>query len=324
MTEFRITGAWRPTSSGDARRHILVVEDSLVQRLSLRLLLDGYGYEVSEAATGAEADAAMRTAPPDAVLLDWELPDATGPELLARWVADSELRWIPVLMLTGHDQAEKVRDALDAGAADFLRKPPNGVELHARLRNALRLKDLQEQMLHLAQRDALTGLWNRHVALDRLGRLLRGAGSAPALRVAVALIDIDHFKRVNDTFGHDAGDAVLVAVAALLERELGPRGSVCRFGGEEFLAIVPDLDGAEAAALVEATRRTLAATPIPLPGATSPADALEVDFSAGVAAAECGGGVGVSALVKQADVALYQAKAQGRGQVVRTGAARSA
>lgn len=319
MNQHRITGAWRPQSDSLGPRRILVVEDSLVQRLSLQLLLDGFGYAVDQAANGAEANAYLAETLPDAVLLDWQLPDATGPELLARWTRDPRLQWVPVLMLTGHDEAEKVRDALDAGAADCLRKPPNGIELHARLRNALRLKDLQDQMRHLAQRDALTSLWNRHVALDRLGRMLRGDGSAPTMQVAVALIDVDHFKAVNDNHGHDAGDAVLIAVARHLEATLGDpamaRGSVCRFGGEEFLAILPDHDVETAVEAVEAARRALLAAQIPLPSGQT----LAVNFSAGVAHVSCGQGANAKALLKQADVALYEAKAQGRGRVLRAG-----
>jgi len=158
------------------RRRILVVEQSATQRAILRDMVTREDYEVAEATTGAEATARLREHDIDAALVGWELPDVAGPALCHRWNNSGEFSLVPLLIMTSYSGAEPVRDCLDAGALDFVSKPPNQLELFARLRLALRLRDLGVQLQEASVRDPLTGLYNRrhmkieldrHVASDR-------------------------------------------------------------------------------------------------------------------------------------------------------------
>jgi two-component system cell cycle response regulator len=287
---------------------VLVAEDSLVIRAVLVEQLQSRGYRVIEAGDGEQALAACHRERPDVVLLDVEMPQLDGHAVLARIKADRLLADIPVVFVTSRVTTEDVVEGLRLGAHDYLRKPFEPSELLARVHAAVRIKALQDELrlrnaeLELVSRtDALTGLHNRRHLEEQLQQLA-GAGH----HLAVLLCDIDRFKQVNDTRGHAAGDEVLRVVADRLREAARPGDVPGRWGGEEFLVLLPGT-GAEAAhAQGERVRRAIAATPMPLE------EPLAVTISIGVAAGTEDGWEG---LVRRADTGLYAAKEAGRDRV---------
>ena len=295
--------------AGTVTPTVLVAEDSLVVRAVLVEQLQSRGYRVVEAADGEQALAACARERPDVVLLDVEMPQLDGHAVLARIKADGLLADIPVVFVTSRVTTEDVVEGLRLGAHDYLRKPFEPSELLARVHAAVRIKALQDELrlrnaeLELASRtDALTGLHNRRHLEEQLQHLT-GAGDP----LAVLLCDIDRFKLVNDTRGHAAGDEVLRVVAARLRQAARPGDVPGRWGGEEFLVVLPGTGAEEAEAQGERVRRAVAATPVPLE------EPLAVTTSVGVAAGTEDGWEG---LVRRADTGLYAAKEGGRDRVV--------
>jgi diguanylate cyclase (GGDEF)-like protein len=293
-----------------SRPAVVVAEDSLVIRTVLVEQLQSRGYRVIEAVDGEQALAACHRERPDVVLLDVEMPQLDGHAVLAGIKADPRLADIPVVFVTSRVTTEDVVEGLRLGAHDYLRKPFEPSELLARVHAAVRIKALQDELrqrnaeLERASRtDALTGLPNRRHLEDQLQRL---AAEAPPL--SVLLLDIDRFKLVNDTRGHAAGDEVLRVVAGRLREAARPGDLPGRWGGEEFLVVLPGTGATEAASLGERVRATIAAAPVPLEDAPLP-----VTASVGVAS---GAGDGWEGLVRRADAGLYAAKEGGRDRVV--------
>jgi diguanylate cyclase (GGDEF)-like protein len=281
----------------------------------LEATLAGLGYEVVAVADGLQAVAVL-LAPggPQLAIVDWMMPGADGLAVCAA-VRQRPVPYVYIILLTGRDRAEDMVAGLDAGADDFLRKPFDPVELRARLQaggrvleSQARLMEAQSALREQATRDHLTGLWNRGMVLEHLDRELQRAGRE-AKPLAVVLADLDHFKRWNDTHGHAAGDAVLRGVAERMHAALRAYDFVGRYGGEEFLIVLPGCDGAAAARLAERVRARIAAESIAA-GATS----LAVTASFGVAWTH-GLGCEPAALIRVADEALYRAKAGGRNRV---------
>jgi two-component system, cell cycle response regulator len=288
---------------------VVVAEDSLVIRAVLVEQLESRGYRVVQAADGEQALAACRRDRPDVVLLDVEMPELDGHAVVARVKADPLLADIPVVFVTSRVTTEDVVEGLRLGAHDYLRKPFEPSELLARVHAAVRIKALQDELrlrnaeLELASRtDALTGLPNRRHLEEQLQRR---AGNA---QLSVLLLDIDRFKQVNDTRGHAAGDEVLRVVAGRLREAVRTADVAGRWGGEEFLVVLPATATVEAAILGERVRQAIAAAPVPLPDAP-----LAVTASVGVAS---GGLDGWEGLVRRADTGLYAAKDGGRNRVV--------
>jgi two-component system cell cycle response regulator len=295
-------------------RTILIAEDSRVMRAILREPLRGHGYRVLEAADGEQALACCVRERPDVVLLDVEMPVMDGHQVLARIKQQPELADVPVVFLTARATTEDVVQGLRLGAHDYLRKPFEASELLARVSAALRVKSLQDELRRrnleldqMSRTDALTGLHNRRHLEERLGEfvsLARRHGED----LAAAMIDLDHFKRVNDTAGHPAGDAVLRVTAERLRDILRAEDVLGRRGGVEFLALLPRTDTAGAQLAAERMRQAVAGQPIPLPEGE-----IRVTASIGVAT---GVDHGAAGLVQRADGALYEAKAAGRDRVV--------
>jgi two-component system cell cycle response regulator len=255
--------------------------------------------------------------PPDLVLLDLDLPDVSGFDVCRELKADPRTMNIPVLFLTGTEDPSVKAAALDLGAIDYITKPFDPAELRARVRSALRTKRYHDLLAARAQLDGLTGLWNR----GYFDRRLEGELSA-ALRhhhpLAIALIDLDHFKRLNDTYGHPFGDQILQTFASTLTRTVRASDVACRYGGEEFVVILRDTARGEAVRAAERIRCMVRELNM-----TSRGQQVAVTASVGVAsldkkAAAGHGGLKVRAaeLIQAADSALYQAKGNGRDQVV--------
>ena len=303
--------------SSEARARVLVADDSLVIRSVLRKQLEDYGHDVTEAVDGVEALRLVRERPPDIILLDVEMPNLDGHQVLAELRQHTETAEIPVVFLTGRSSTEDVVEGLRLGAHDYLAKPFEPAELLARVSAALRVKGLQDELRKrnaeleaISRTDALTGLPNRRHLQERLASTA-AASRRRQISMAVLMVDVDHFKSVNDRFGHEAGDIVLKEVAATLHSACRGEDVAGRWGGEEFLIVAEATMTEGAAILAERVRRAIAAAPVHLGDA-----ALEVTASIGVAA----GAGEVDDLLRRADAALYDAKGSGRNRVVTAGA----
>jgi two-component system, cell cycle response regulator len=292
---------------------VVVAEDSRLQRAVCVDILRAEGVEVHEAPDGRVTLDLCRIVRPDLLILDLDLPRLTGKEVLARLRADRRIGATPVLVLTADERDATVADMLDAGATDFLAKPARPAELLARVRRVLRDKANVEQLVErnrvlgeAARIDALTGLPNRRASAEALVVAATRARDS-GLPLAVALVDIDRFKSINDTYGHTAGDHVLCALAGRLSDRAGANGTVGRWGGEEFIAVLPDAGPDLAAVAAEALRDASAGHSVDLGG-----NPLFVTVSVGWASSS---EATPDQLIELADAALYAAKADGRNCV---------
>jgi two-component system cell cycle response regulator len=293
---------------------ILVVDDSLLIRAVVRSNLQDEGYVVVEARDGTEALAACRAEAPDVVLLDVEMPGLDGYQVLAELKVDAVLQEVPVVFLTGRTSTEDIVTGLRAGAHDYLRKPFETAELLARVASAAHVKRLQDELRArnavleaMSRTDALTGLPNRRHLEEQLGRLHSDA-RRHGEPFCLLLLDIDRFKSINDTYGHPAGDVVLQTFAGLLTAQLRESDCAGRWGGEEFLALLPRTDLPSGAAVAARVRAHVEAATI-----TAGDHVISATVSAGCV---LGPASTVEALLQQVDVCLYEAKAGGRNRVV--------
>jgi two-component system cell cycle response regulator len=312
----------RPERRGDGRvteSRILVVDDSTAIRRILRRSLEAVGYAVTEVGDGQAALDACRIEAPDLVLLDVDMPVMDGPTALAAMKIDDALREIPVLFLTARTGGSDVAAGLKLGANDYLRKPCDPAELVARVGGALEQKAQQDELRRTASEanrlstlDVLTGLGNRRQFDERAKELLMIAGGATP--IGVVMLDIDHFKQVNDVEGHPVGDMVLRIVAARMRNIVSPPLLLVRWGGEEFLVISPGTNDAELRNLAENIRSAVGDSAV-----SAGTRLLNITISAGCAAGRLDSLDGV---IEQADLALYEAKRGGRNRVVTHCAAR--
>jgi diguanylate cyclase (GGDEF)-like protein len=292
---------------------ILVADDSMVVRAVLRRQLETDGHTVVEAVNGEEAIDACREYHPDVILLDVEMPVLDGHATLARLKADPQLKDIPVVFLTGRVDTADVVNGLRLGAHDYLRKPFEANELMARVSAALRTKWLQDELRarnaeldRVSRIDMLTNIYNRR-HLDEHLRAVISAARRHDRTVGVLIVDIDHFKNVNDEHGHLAGDAVLREVAARLQQAMRTEDALGRWGGEEFLAVLTDTPPEGVRVMAERLRQVVAAAPFTLDDGSQ----IRVTVSVG----HTNGREDAEVLVHRADDALYVAKAEGRNRV---------
>jgi len=304
---------WSPpliTDQLDLRlRQIIVIDDlqTNVALLSAHLRklenVEIIGFTDARAALQA-----CRISPPDLVLVDYQMPDMDGVEFIEKFADIPTCANKPVIVVTGEQGVDLLSRALDAGACDFVRKPVEHTELLARARSMLRLSEANRQLHLLATEDVLTGLNNRRFFMarvpDELERCRRSGDS-----LAVALFDIDHFKTINDRFGHPAGDAVLRQVAARFRTVCRSIDVWGRVGGEEFGLLLPGITPARALIACERVRLAIAEAPF----CTKTEAALPVTISCGVAITA--GFESDDALISRADAALYTAKRTGRDRV---------
>ncbi len=300
---------------------ILVVDDSKAQLDWLVEVLEREGYAVLAAADGREAIRKVRTESPDLVLLDMVLPDMSGLEVLRLIKPTDEQQFLPVIIQSSKSDIDSKVEGLRIGAHDFLVKPFAEAEILARCGAMLRIKNLQEK-LREAQRkleeqsstDALTGLKNRRFFDERLHEEFRRAQRYGDY-LALLMIDLDHFKEVNDRYGHPAGDVVLREAAALIRGAIRDPDICARYGGEEFAVILPKTHMSGALAVAERVWRELGARSYPLPGPGGAQVAVNVTASMGVAFYPSKDISSGELLLRFADQALYQAKRAGRNTI---------
>jgi two-component system cell cycle response regulator len=297
-----------------ASMRILIADDEAVSRRMLEGALEQLGYEVTVCADGRQAlDALLADDGPRLAILDWMMPGVDGLEVCRR-VRSSAGHYVYVIILTSRDRREDVLAAYDAEADDFLVKPFDALELRARLRSGERVLALQERLLaiqeelrHEATRDPLTGLWNRRMILEQLAREFHRA-MRDGHAIAVTVADLDHFKDVNDRHGHAMGDAALRAASERLRSVLRSYDFIGRYGGEEFLIILPGCEPHLALSIAERARRAMS-SPLVVDGKE-----LNLSVSLGVACSTPDT-TDPSALIHAADQALYRAKAAGRDRI---------
>jgi two-component system cell cycle response regulator len=288
---------------------ILIADDDDATRFKLQAWLTKRGYEVVVARNGAEAwEQLQRDDAPTLAILDWIMPQLDGVEVCRRVRQSGKVRYIYIVMLTIKGEKKEIVAGMEAGADDYLSKPFDYDELRVRLRAGERILTLQEELRAKATYDDLTGVFNRGTILEILQRDLAHAERTHE-PVAVILVDLDDFKRVNDTHGHAIGDAVLREAAKRLSAPMRPYDTIGRYGGEEFLIILPGC--AVAAALQVAERVRLAVSGS---GVNTTASDVAITVSLGVAAAEGGQREDVDALIQAADEALFRAKRAGRNR----------
>ena len=283
-------------------RRVLVADDDLAVLGLMAQILEDAGYDVVTARDGAEALERTRATAPDLLLLDVALPVVDG-LAVCREIQAAGPTAPPVIFVTGYARTVDRVAGLDTGAVDYIVKPFDAEELEARVRAALRTKAAKDSLAAAALVDPLTGLPNRR-HLDARTREAIAFAKRHGRPLACLLVDLDHFKQVNDTFGHGAGDGVLRAVAAQLDAHTRASDVVARYGGDEFVLLLPETDVAGAMAAAEKVRTAVAAAAAP----------VAVRASIGVACWEPQLAE-PDALFAAADAAMYRAKALGRDRV---------
>jgi two-component system, cell cycle response regulator len=289
---------------------ILLVEDSLIDARMIGTYLSEWGLDYISVESGSEAwDLLQAAEGPRLVLLDWVLPGIDGIELCRRIRAlGINGTYIYAVMLTAKDRKQDLLTAMAAGADDYLSKPVDPSELRARVLAGKRIIDLQQSLRFAATHDFLTKILNRAEILAALKREL-SRSKRDGKPAAVILADVDHFKQINDNLGHAAGDEVLKEIARRLKSELRPYDLVGRYGGEEFLLVLPSCNLVTAIRRADEIRFLVSRDVVMTPFAKIP-----VTVSMGITASRSNLD-NVEELLQQADVALYQAKEKGRNCV---------
>jgi two-component system cell cycle response regulator len=294
---------------------ILIADDDLTARTVLAGVLKKQGHQVESATDGVEAWQMLRQ--PDAprlAILDWMMPGMDGPEVVRRVRALGTEKPPYILILTTRAEKADIIAGLKAGADDYLSKPFDLGELCARIEVGRRVVEMQasliasrEALAHQATHDPLTGLWNRRAILDQLNREVSRASRGGGVW-AVGLCDIDHFKQINDKYGHLSGDDVLRGFSRILRESLRPYDSAGRIGGEEFLLVLPIKGPNDSVSSFDRLRARIAESKIP-----TRSGVLSITASFGVASASAGSKA--DQMLEAADAALYRAKNAGRNRV---------
>ena len=307
---------WAASASANLSGRVLLIEDSNVQAVFLEKLLSALGLTITRIANGEDALATISAQRFDLVLVDYMLEGALTGLSVIRSVRAMTGRSgsLPILAISGFDDVPRRIEMLRSGANDFVLKPVVPEEFQVRVRNLIQLRQaldhLEEQhrALHeMAMQDRLTSVYNRHYLNERMPVLMAEARAAVAPLTVIAM-DIDHFKRINDNYGHGTGDTVLVAVAAALRESVDEPSLVARMGGEEFVIVMPGSDVFLGSSLAERLRTVIEDL--------EPCG-LQVTASFGVAQLQAGGGY--EDVFNRADSAMYEAKQDGRNRVVSAG-----
>jgi diguanylate cyclase (GGDEF)-like protein len=302
---------------------ILIADDEPVSRRMLQGLLVKWGYEVISAEDGNAAWEHLKASDaPRMALLDWMMPGQNAVDVCREMRRHRPEPYTYILLLTANDAKESVVEGLESGADDYLTKPFHPQELKARISVGLRLLELEDKLVQAreamrfkATHDMLTGVWNRGTILETLDREI-SRSRREGLSLGVLIGDLDHFKSVNDTYGHIAGDAVLREITKRMQYDVRPYDAVGRYGGEEFLILLPGCDSTQTADKADRLRRVIAQEPV-----DTSAGLLNITMSLGGVATKDWPSDTANQILQMADTALYHAKEAGRNRVVMASAA---
>jgi len=323
----------KPLGISDTVARLLVVDDDSSSREFLMQMLQESHYWVMGAFNGRAAwDWLSRcsvTELPNLILCDWIMPDLSGIELCRRIKAHPDMQLCYFVLLTARSDVEDRVVGLDAGADDFITKPVDSDELLARVRAGLRLHHLtqalsqanrqlqarNELLESLSMTDALTGVLNRRALDQGLPQMLQQVGprysEARYRYMCLMMVDVDHFKIINDTYGHYVGDCVLQVIAQRLQSHLRPASLLYRYGGEEFVCVTPGISPSRCYRYADHLRSVIQESSV----AISPKKQIPVTISIGIGVTSDLKRLDSDSLIKEADQALYQAKALGRNRV---------
>jgi len=297
---------------------VLVADDDPIERRLLEKSLTTWGHEVALCEDGVQAwERLQAEASPQLLILDWMMPKMNGIALCKLIREQEEKPYHYIILLTGRSTKGEMVQGLEAGADDYITKPFDPNELKVRVRVGVRIMQLQDDLMSAlrlsdirATHDPLTGLWNRAAILDAIEREMARCEREGA-PLGLLMGDVDRFKEVNDRHGHLAGDTVLKEITARILGSLRPYDSAGRYGGEEFIVVLPGCDREKSRSLAERLRISIAERPVGLD-----VGIVSCTMSFGVASWEAGEKPGVDALLRDADAALYSAKRAGRNRVV--------
>lgn len=302
---------------GSSCIRVLVAEDDAMFRRILQSWLENWGYQVTIAEDGAKAWSILQQdLPPQILILDWMMPKINGLELCHKVREQNRIPYQYLLLATAKDAKQDLVRGLESGADDYLTKPFDRSELRARLRACNRILTLQdgqiraqEQLRFQATHDPLTGVWNRGAIIETLRRELERSARTHT-STGLLMLDIDHFKAINDTHGHLTGDAALKEVTQRISNAIRGYDAVGRYGGEEFLIVLPECGKDEVDLGAERIRSAVDSGPILINGAK-----MAITVSIG-AAVTTGGSISETQMLAAADDAMYRAKKIGRNRTV--------
>lgn len=290
-------------------KKVLVVDDSKINIATLKSTLEVEGYTVYGIDNGREVLGKARKIKPDIILLDILMPDMDGFQVCELLKQDSELKDIPVIMLTAKVDGKDVKHGLELGAFDYIKRPADEVEVIARVNSALRYKERQDQLIEMSMKDGLTGVYN-HALLLELFEKEYFKCERTGQGISFVMLDIDYFKSINDTYGHVAGDIILKELAKALTKSIRVSDIVGRYGGEEFGLVFPGVDQYAVVQICERIRMTIENHKFVADG-----NEIHATVSIGICYKPGKQLIGCSQMIKMADDALYKAKRNGRNRV---------
>lgn len=288
---------------------ILVVDDTKLNIKLLTNILESEGYIVYSVDNGLKVQDLAHSIKPDIILLDIVMPVMDGFEVCGILKSDYELKDIPVIMVTSKTNGSDVKRALDLGAFDYIKKPVDEWEVIARVQSALRLKLYQDKLKDMAVKDSLTGIFNHGLLIELLDKEI-SKQERKGYDICFAMMDIDYFKKVNDTYGHASGDVILKELSGILKDSLRKSDIIGRYGGEEFGIILPEVSQTDACRLCERIRHNVE-------GHCFMADdtCIHITISIGICFKRAKDSMSCTEMVKIADEALYMSKTKGRNRI---------
>lgn len=290
-------------------KRVLIADDSKLNILMITDILQNEGYEVFSVMSGLEVLDVAQSLKPDIILLDVIMPGMDGFAVCSELKCNHDLKNIPVIMVTARTEAKYLKTALEIGAFDYIRKPVDSIEVIARIQSAIRYKEYQDKLEEMAMKDGLTGLYNHALLIDLLAKEHSKQARLKG-NLAFIMLDIDYFKKVNDTYGHLKGNEVIKGVADIMLASIRDSDVAGRYGGEEFGLILPEVALDKVTAVCERIRRRVALQSFSLDGET-----INITISIGVCFKPGNVDMPYDEMVKRADDALYKAKHSGRNNV---------
>lgn len=289
--------------------NVLIAEDNIISCRALEKNLEDWGYKVFVTKNGEEAWDIIKNGDIRLAILDWSMPKMDGLELchkIRNEYQPKEEKYVYIILLTGRDLEEDIITGLSAGADDYITKPFSYMELKVRIQNGERIIALQDTVLQKANTDSLTQLWNHKKIMEILGEELN-RNFRDNKPVGTIMIDIDNFKTINDRYGHLIGDKIILEVASRLKKNVRSYDQIGRYGGDEFLLVLPGLSDKDAKKTAERLREAVCAEKI-----QTKAGDINVTVSLGVSVSDNTLSLSTKKIIEESDLALYTAKSRGR------------